>query len=113
MACEFLITQGFVIRETNWRLNHLEIDIVAERPGEGVLHIVEVKTRSDDAHFDPMKAIGRKKIMNLVNAASGYVRHYRLPMGVQYDVVLVIGRGPENARLSFFPNAFRPPLRTY
>ena len=112
MACEFLITQGYIIRETNWRLNHLEIDIVAERPGEGLLHIVEVKSRSDDAHFDPMRAINRKKIMNLVNAANGYVRHYRLHMGVQFDVVLVVGR-QGNTRLAFYPNAFRPPLRTY
>ena len=31
-ACEFLIAKGYTVRETNWRLGHLEIDIVAQEP---------------------------------------------------------------------------------
>ena len=30
-AVEFLIKQGFTIRETNWRMDKLEIDIIAQR----------------------------------------------------------------------------------
>ena len=112
LACEFLIKQGFIVREMNWRLNHLEIDIVAQRPGENLLHIVEVKTRTSDEHYDPMSAINRKKILNLVNAANGYVHHYQLRMGIQYDVILIVGR-PENAKITYIPRAVQPPLRTY
>lgn len=111
-ARDFLISKGYTVRETNWRLGHLEIDIVAQEPAANRLHIVEVKTRSKaDSHFDPMQSITQKKINNLVNAANGYVRYYRLPMTVQYDVMIIMGTPPD-FKIHFIPNAFRPRLRT-
>lgn len=110
-ACEFLISKGYTVRETNWRMGHLEIDIVAQEPEANRLHIVEVKTRTSTEHFDPMKAINSRKIRNLVNAANGYVRLYRLPMAVQYDVMLITGN-ESDFHIHFIPNAFQPPLRT-
>ena len=56
-ASDFLIGKGYTVRETNWRLGHLEIDIVAQEPKANKLHIVEVKTRTRTEHFDPMSAI--------------------------------------------------------
>ncbi len=111
-AKEFLIKQGLTIRETNWRLNHLEIDIVAQSPGQ-VLHIVEVKTRSTDAHFDPMRAVTRQKQRRLVSAANGYMQYYKLRMAVQYDVVILVGNPQSGFKLEYYPNAFYPALRTY
>ena len=73
-ACEFLIARGYTVRETNWRMGKLEIDIVAQEPGANRLHIVEVKTRSSIEHFDPMESITRAKIRNLVAAANGYIQ---------------------------------------
>ena len=111
-ARDFLISKGYTVRETNWRLGHLEIDIVAQEPAANRLHIVEVKTRSKaDSHFDPMLSITQKKINNLVNAANGYVRYYRLPMSVQYDVMIIMGTPPD-FKIHFIPNAFQPRLRT-
>ena len=111
-ARDFLISKGYTVRETNWRLGHLEIDIVAQEPAANRLHIVEVKTRSKaDSHFDPMLSITQKNINNLVNAANGYVRYYRLPMTVQYDVMIIMGTPPD-FKIHFIPNAFRPRLRT-
>ena len=111
-ARDFLISKGYTVRETNWRMGHLEIDIVAQEPAANRLHIVEVKTRTQaDSHFDPMQSITQKKINNLVNAANGYVRLYRLPMTVQYDVMIIIGTPPD-FKIHFFPNAFKPRLRT-
>ena len=112
-ACEFLIARGYTIRETNWRLGHLEIDIVAQEPSANRLHIIEVKTRTGDVeHYDPMSAIDKRKIRNLVNAANGYVSHYRLMMSVQYDVMILTGTPPD-LDIRFIPNAFQPPLRSF
>ena len=72
-AREFLISKGYTVRETNWRMGHLEIDIIAQEPAACSLHIVEVKTRSSDDAYDPMESITRAKIRNLVNAANGYI----------------------------------------
>lgn len=111
-ARDFLISKGYTVRETNWRMGHLEIDIVAHEPAANRLHIVEVKTRSGDTiHYDPMQSITQKKIRNLVNAANGYISFYRLPMTVQYDVMIIIGT-PPHFEIRYIPNAFQPPLRT-
>lgn len=110
-ACEFLIAQGYTVRETNWRLGHLEIDIVAQEPSARKLHIVEVKTRTSSEHYDPTRAITRAKIRNLVNAAGGYISLYQLPMAVQYDLMIITGTAPD-FHIQFIPNAFQPPLRS-
>lgn len=110
-ACEFLIAKGYTVRETNWRMGRLEIDIVAQEPGANRLHIIEVKTRTEAEHFDPMESITPAKIRNLVNAANGYINHYRLRMSVQFDVMILVGRAPDFA-IHYIPNAFQPPLRT-
>lgn len=110
-AWEFLIAKGYTVRETNWRIGKLEIDIVAQEPQANRLHIIEVKTRSNTEHYDPMQAITRAKIRNLVNAAAGYISQYQLKMSVQYDVMIIEGKAPDFT-IHFYPNAFQPPLRT-
>lgn len=110
-ARDFLISKGFTVRETNWRMGHLEIDIVAHEPANNRLHIIEVKTRSNASHYDPMQSITAKKINNLVNATNGYISLYRLAMTVQYDVMVIIGL-PPNFEIRFYPNAFQPRLRS-
>jgi putative endonuclease len=107
IAQEFLIKQGMIIRETNWRIGHLEIDIIAETPGR--LHIVEVKSRTSDEKFDPLLSITPKKIRNLVAAANAYLNYTKLDIDVQFDVMLIIG----SENIEFIPDAFYPPLKTY
>ncbi|MBQ0070152.1 MAG: YraN family protein [Bacteroidales bacterium] len=111
VACELLISKGLVIRETNWRLNHLEVDIIAYDEKTSTLHIVEVKTRRT-ALFNPMDSINYSKQKNLINAANGYIRYYQLRCGIQYDVIFVIG-SQQNYKIEYIPNAFRPRLKTY
>ena len=111
-ARDFLIARGFIVREQNWRLDRLELDLVAEEPAKQLLHIVEVKTRSSDAHFDPMRAVDRAKQRRLINAANAYVQIYRVRLGVVFDVMILVGH-PDNFRIQYIPNAFQPPLRTY
>lgn len=110
-ACDFLISKGYTVRDVNWRLGHLEIDIVAQEPAANCLHIVEVKTRAHTEHFDPMQSINRKKISNLVNAANGYIQFYNLPMYVQFDVMILVGQAPDY-EIQYIPAAFDPSLKS-
>ena len=112
LATEFLIKRGYTIRETNWKLNHLEIDIIAQEKGN-VLHIVEVKTRADDEAFDPLDAITSKKISHMVAAANAYVNMTGLDYDVQFDIMVIVGTSPADFRIEYLPDAFFPPLRSY
>jgi len=111
-ATEFLIAKGWIIRETNWRLGHLEVDIIAEEPERNMLHIVEVKTRTDIVHYDPMSAVTAAKQRRLIAAGNAYVRYNGLRSNVCYDVVIVVPTGP-TFDVHFIGNAFRPQLKTY
>ena len=111
-ARDFLIARGLTIREQNWRMNKLEIDIVAYDPQTNLLHIVEVKTRKSDLHFDPMDAVTTRKQSNLVNAANAYLHYYQLKCGIIYDVMIIVGE-PGNFQIQFIPDAFVPRLRSY
>ena len=113
-ARDFLIARGLTVRETNWRMGKLELDIVAQE--QDVLHIIEVKTRDastvDD--FDPMDAVDRKKQRNLINAANAYVNYYSIDFEIAYDVmVIVYDHDSGTYTIDFYDNAFYPPLRTF
>lgn len=112
MAVDFLVKQGFTIRETNWRMGKLEIDIIAQEPGM-VLHIVEVKTRSNDDYFDPMRAITNAKKQHMVNSANAYISYCQLRCEIQYDVIIVIGTPETGLKLEYYPDMFVPKLKTY
>lgn len=110
LATELLIKRGYTIRETNWRLNHLEIDIIAQEQGN-LLHIVEVKTRADDDAFDPLDAIDKKKMSHMIAAANAYVQMCNLDFDIQFDIIVIVGLGTENQRIEYLPDAFYPKLK--
>ena len=109
VALETLISKGYAIRETNWRLHHYEIDIVAMHKNRIVF--AEVKTRSTD-ESEALRAIDKRRINRMVTAANFYVRHYDLPHEVQYDVITVIGN-PNSFTVNHIADAFTAPLRSF
>lgn len=111
LACEHLIKQGYIVRETNWRLGKLEIDIVAEKDCR--LVIVEVKTRASKEFADPSETITSDKIRYLIRAAKAYLGLNPHFNEVQFDIITVTGDNPESMEIDHLPDAFTPPLRTY
>ena len=63
ITAQYLTQNGFEILHRNWRYKHLEIDIIAFK--DGILHIVEVKTRTDNQFGFPEQAITSKKMQFL------------------------------------------------
>jgi len=105
LAADFLLGQGFTIRNTNWRVRHKELDIVAEK--EGRLHVVEVRSLTSSFFQQPYQSINHVKKRNLIAAANAYVRYYKLSMEVQLDVISIVFNG-ETHSLEYFPNAIYP-----
>lgn len=109
VVVDHLVAEGYAIVKRNWRMNHLEIDIIATK-GKYVA-FVEVKTRrTDDAN--PFEAVTRRKINHMVAAANVYLRMERLLLEPRFDVAAVTG-DPHDYKLEYVADAFRPPLRTY
>lgn len=109
IAVDYLVSKGYAIVETNWRLNHLEIDIIATKGSRIVF--VEVKTRSSRI-VDPLLAIDRKRVSHMVAAADVYVRANNIPHEVQFDLILIIGDAISSSyELEHIPDAFFPPRR--
>lgn len=111
LAAEYLIKNGYIVRERNWHINKLEIDIVAEK-GNRII-IVEVKTRALNTIVNPLDAVTPAKIRHMVSAANAYIRYNSLPHEVQFDIITVVGDNWENAQITHISDAFRAPLRTY
>ncbi len=109
VAKEYLIKKGYIIRETNWRLNHLEVDIIAEYDNKIIL--VEVKTRTHDL-LSAYEAVDKNKQSHLLRAANAYMKYYNLPHAVQIDVICVVGDNPQNFVIEHIEDAIRPRLRS-
>lgn len=89
-ALYYLIDKGYTLLDRNWRVSHLEIDIIAEWHGEIVF--VEVKTRRDEMYALATDGMTLKKKKNLIEAAHAYLHdHYLWGKPYSYDVITVIG----------------------
>ena len=106
IAARFLLSEGFDLLHRNWRSGHYELDIVARK--EGVLHIVEVKSRKADGLTAPEEAMTRKKFNALFRAAQQYVALYRIDADTQFDLIAVDLLPDSTHRLRYIPNAMVP-----
>lgn len=108
LARDHLIAQGYAIVDTNARIGHYELDIVAMKDDKIIF--VEVKTRTDNIS-DPLDAIDQKKIRQLCRAADAYIRNKGFPHEVQFDVITIVGLPDSpDLKLTHYPDAFLPPL---
>ena len=104
MAYIFLIDNDYFILETNWRAGRAEIDIIAFK--NGILVIVEVKTRSTNTFGQPYEFIPEKKWRMLSDAASVYALQADHDGEIRFDVISVVLHGQQSASLQHFKDAF-------
>ena len=89
VAARYLIQQGYSLLETDYRVGHKDIDIVAFK--DGVTVFVEVKTRSSDRFGAPEEAVDDEKIRFLLSAANAYIRRKGVMGPIRFDVIAVVG----------------------
>lgn len=70
-AAHMLEDAGYQILERNYRTRVGEIDIVAVR--DGVIHFIEVKTRTDDEFGYPADAVTEEKQRSIRRSAESYL----------------------------------------
>ncbi len=87
LATEFLLQRGYQILQRNYRKLSAEVDIIALF--EGVIHIIEVKSRSR-SYESALKAFDAKKRARLIKAAEEYIAMEGLDCELSLDLIVVM-----------------------
>lgn len=112
-AVRLLQKKGLRIRERNWRIGHLEIDIIAENRKEIVF--VEVKTRTST--YGGKRAeeyVDEKKKRRIIAASNAYIRYHEIDKAPRFDIIgILLDRNThEILEQTYLPEAFAPRCRT-
>lgn len=86
-ALNYLLGRGLSLRERNWRVRHLEIDLIME--DERYLHIIEVRTRMRHDPIEPKDTVNKEKQQRLIRAASSYIFKNNIQKETLFDIVSV------------------------
>mgnify|MGYP001004313569 CR=1 FL=1 len=105
LAADRLRREGYVILERNYRCPSGEIDLIARE--ENVLVFVEVRTRTSEGFGTPLETIDFGKQRRIREVARHYLRERRpCFQDVRFDVVGVLLKEGEEARVEIVPHAF-------
>ena len=112
MAAKLLEQKGYSILQRNWRMGHLEMDIIAANKKEIVF--VEVKTRTSMFSGKmPEEAVDILKRRRMVAAANAYIKYYKEERIPRFDIVgILVNKAGEIKQISHLENAFYPSLKT-
>lgn len=98
LAVEYFIKKGYQILHRNWRNKHLEVDIIASC--NGMLHFIEVKTRTSLKYGYPEESIDKKKIRDLINASEEFLYINPKWQRIQFDILSI--NIQENSSVDYF-----------
>ena len=105
-AAEYLRRAGYEICALNWRSGRYELDIVARKAG--IVHFVEVKTRTNLDMALPREYVTPQKQNKLRKTARMYLAEKRLDCPARFDVAEVYAEhGFDEARIEYLENAFQ------
>jgi putative endonuclease len=109
-AAVLLREKGYKIVATNWRLGHLEVDIIASNREEIVF--VEVKTRTSLYGGNPEEAVDAQKRRHLTAAANAYIKYNNETRMPRFDIIgILMNKAGEIEDVHHFENAFSPPAK--
>ncbi len=112
-AVQILKQNRLRIRERNWHIGHLEVDIIAENRKEIVF--VEVKTRTST--FGGKRAeeyVDERKRCRIIAAANAYIRYHNIQKSPRFDIVgILLDRNTHKVvEQTYLPDAFAPRCKT-
>ena len=100
-AEEYLIGNGYIILERNFRNRSGEIDLIAKK--DGIIRFVEVKYRTTSDFGSPLEAVDVRKQNQIRKIAMYYLMRNKLSEWTpcQFDVIAFEGK-----EISHIENAF-------
>jgi len=112
-ATDILRHKGYKILEHNWRMGHLEVDIIAENKKEIVF--VEVKGRTTAfSNKLPEEYVNEDKKRRIIAAANAYIKYHKVEKTPRFDIIGVL-IDPDTGEVTYqnhLENAYTPHFRT-
>lgn len=109
IACRYLTEKGHVVLKRNWRVGHLEIDLITL--ADDGIHFVEVKTRRTPVQGRPQDSVNAAKQRNMANAAKRFLNSREAErlgdVEVTFDVVSIV-ISPRTTEIEHIQQAFIP-----
>ena len=101
LAKDFLTKKGYEILEMNYHYSRVaEIDIIAAK--SGVLHFIEVKTRTQEFFGTPMEAITPAKLRQIFSCAIAYLnKNNKKYKAYKIDAIGIVLDGKKIKKLDF------------
>lgn len=107
-AVAYLQAKGYSILHRDWKAGRRDLDIVARSP-QGMLTVVEVKTRRTGDYGDPSLAVTDAKIRSILLATEEYLHTFELEEDIRFDIIAIVG-DKDNFSVEHIEDAFYPPL---
>jgi putative endonuclease len=104
-AADHLAARGWRVLARGWRAAGREIDLVVER--DGVVALVEVKTRREGSLAPPAAAVDWRKRRQLSAAGAVAAARWRQARELRFDVIGITW-GAAGPAIEHFEDAFRP-----
>ncbi len=112
-AAKMLEKKGFKVTEHNWRMGHLEIDLIAENKHEIVF--AEVKARTTTyGEIRPEEYVDENKKRRMIAAGNAYMKYHRSDKSLRFDIIgiLVDPLTQEITYRCHLENAFQPQIKS-
>jgi len=112
-AARMLEKKGFRVIEHNWRMGHLEVDIIAENREEIVFAEVKARTTTYGDKI-PEEYVDINKKRRMTAAANAYIKHNHIEKAPRFDIIgiLVDAKTQKVTYRGHWENIFQPQLKT-
>ena len=112
-AARMLEQKGFKVLEHNWRMGHLEIDLIAESKTEIVF--AEVKARTTlYGEIRPEEYVDENKKRRMIAAGNAYIKHRKTDKSLRFDIIGILV-DPQTQQITYrchMENAFHPEIKS-
>lgn len=112
-ATKMLEKKGIKVVEHNWRMGHLEIDLIGESKTEIVF--VEVKARTTlYGEIRPEEFVDENKKRRMIAAGNAYIKHRKTDKSLRFDIIGILV-DPQTNEITYrchMENAFRPQIKS-
>lgn len=112
-AAKMLEKKGFRVIERNWRMGHLEVDLIAVNKTEIVFAEVKART-STFGNLSPEQYVDDNKKRRMTAAANAYIKYKKTDKTPRFDIIGIVVN-PTTQEITYrghLENAFSPRLRT-